>query len=69
VDAGFSAKPSEPLQKCKIAFISAARTSCALNPAQLIKVMEFLYRRHPEIGMRIELLIKPGASGFVGSDT
>jgi hypothetical protein len=31
--------------------------------------MEFLYRRHPEIGMRIELLIKPGASGFVGSDT
>jgi len=31
--------------------------------------MQFLYRRHPEIGMRIELLIKPGGSGFMGSDT
>jgi hypothetical protein len=69
VDARFSAETLQPLKKSKIAFISAARTSCALNPAQLIKVMQFLYRRHPEIRMRIELLKKPSASGFVGSDT
>jgi hypothetical protein len=31
--------------------------------------MQFLYRRHPEIGMGIELLIKPGGSGFMGADT
>jgi len=31
--------------------------------------MEFLYRRHPEVRMGIELLIKPGASSFMGSDT
>src|SRR6266436_1624210 len=30
--------------------------------------MQFLYGRHPEIGMRIELLIKPGRSAFVSSD-
>jgi hypothetical protein len=30
------------------------------NPAQLIKIMQFLYRRHPEIRMGVELLIKPG---------
>jgi hypothetical protein len=43
--------------------------SGALNPAQLIKVMQLLYRRDPEIRMRIELLIKPGGSGFMGTDT
>jgi hypothetical protein len=43
--------------------------SGALNSAQLIKVMQLLYRRHPEIGMGIELLIEPGASSFMGSDT
>src|SRR6266487_1790602 len=31
--------------------------------------MEFLYRRHPEVRMGIELLIKPSASSFMGSDT
>jgi len=31
--------------------------------------MEFLYRRHPEVRMGIELLIKPGASSFMSSDT
>src|SRR4029077_20092542 len=69
VDARFSAKALEPLQKSTIAVVSATRMSCALNPAQLIKVMQFLYRRHPEIRMGIELLIKPGGSGFMGPDT
>jgi hypothetical protein len=30
--------------------------------------MQFLYWRHPEIWMGVELLIKPGRSAFVGSD-
>src|SRR4029450_1013979 len=56
-------------QKAKVAFISTARRRCPLNPAQLIKIMEFLYRRHPKIRMPVQLLIKPGRSAFVGSDT
>src|SRR5690349_17156277 len=51
-----------------IALVSALRSRRVLNPAQLIKIMQFLYRRHPEIRMRVELLIKPGRSAFVGSD-
>ena len=39
-----------------------------LNPAQLIKIMQFLHRRHPEIRMGVELLIKPCRSAFVRSD-
>src|SRR5260370_32202348 len=30
--------------------------------------MQFLYGRHPEIRMGVELLIKPGRSAFVSSD-
>ena len=30
--------------------------------------MEFLYWRHPEIGMRLELPIKPRGSGFLRSN-
>jgi hypothetical protein len=56
-------------QKAKIALVSAARRRCALNPAQLIQVMQLLYWRHPEIRMGIELLIKPGSSAFVGAHT
>src|SRR5207247_9178175 len=55
-------------QKAKIALVSAARRRCALNPAQLIQVMQLLYRRHPEIRMGVELLIKPGRSAFVDAD-
>ena len=29
--------------------------------------MQFLYRRHPEIGMPLELLIKPRGSGLLRS--
>jgi len=68
IDTRFSAKSLEPLQKSKIAVISIARATSALNPAQLIKVMQFLYGRHPEIRMGIKLLIEPGGSGFVRSD-
>lgn len=39
-----------------------------LDPAQLIKIMKFLYGRQPEIGMRVELLIEPRRSTLVGSD-
>ena len=31
--------------------------------------MEFLYWRHPEIGMRLQLPIKPRGSGFLRSNT
>jgi len=33
-------------QKAKIALVSAAWRKCAVNPAQLIQVMQLLYWRH-----------------------
>src|SRR4030095_15503923 len=69
VDARFRAKTFEPFQKSTIAFVSTTRLGSALNSAHLIKVMQFLYRRHPEIWMGIELLIQPGCARFMGADT
>jgi len=40
-----------------------------MNPAQFIKIMQFLYGRHPEIRMRVELLIKPCRSSFLSAHT
>jgi hypothetical protein len=65
----FGAEDPYVFQKAKIAFVSAARRRYALNPAQLIQVMQLLYWRHPEIRMGVELLIKPGRSAFVDSHT
>src|SRR5439155_12238172 len=36
-----------------------------LRFVQLIEVMQFLHWRHPEIGMSLQLPIKPGAAGFL----
>src|SRR6266446_4342818 len=69
VDTRFGTEALHALQKAKIALVSATRRACALNPAQFIKIMQFLYRRHPEIRMRVELLIKPCRSTFLSSDT
>jgi hypothetical protein len=64
----FGAEAVQALKKMKIALISAPWRVRVLDPAQLIKVMQFLYGRHPEIWMGIELLIKPCRPAFVGSD-
>jgi hypothetical protein len=40
-----------------------------LRPVQIVQVLEFLYWRHPEIGVRLELPIKPRGSGFLRSNT
>jgi hypothetical protein len=64
----FGAEAIQALKETKIALVSAARRGRVLNPAQLVKIMQFLYGRHPEIRMRVELLIKPCRSAFVGSD-
>src|SRR5204863_7552981 len=37
------------------------------NPAEFIKIMQFLYWRHPEIGMVSELPIKPRGPALLGS--
>jgi len=65
----FRAEAVQTLKKMTIALISTAPRGRVFNPAQLIKIMQFLYRRHPEIRMGIELLIKPCRPAFVGSDT
>src|SRR5437667_9588454 len=57
------------LEKANIALISTARRRWALDPAQLIKIMQLLQRRHPEIRMGVELLIEPGRSALMDSDT
>src|SRR5437879_12534433 len=36
-----------------------------LRFVQLIEVMQFLHWRHPEIGMSLQLPIKPGGAGFL----
>jgi CBS domain-containing protein len=64
----FGAEAIQALKEMKIALVSAARRGRVLNPAQLVKIMQFLYGRHPEIRVRVELLIKPCRSAFVGSD-
>src|SRR6266481_4307265 len=69
VDTRFGTEALHALQKAKIALVSATRRACALNPAQFIKIMQFLYRRHPEIRMRVELLIKPCRSSFLSAHT
>jgi hypothetical protein len=35
------------------------------RPIQSIQVMQLLYRRHPEIGMWLQLPIKPRSSSFL----
>jgi len=40
-----------------------------LRFVQLIEVMQFLHWRHPEIGMSLQLPIKPGGAGFLRSHT
>jgi hypothetical protein len=64
----FGAEAIQALKKMTIALIPAARRNRVLNPAQLIKILQFLYGRHPEIRMGVELLIKPRRSAFVSSD-
>src|SRR5437868_15470711 len=36
-----------------------------LRFVQLIEVMQFLHWRHPEIGMLLQLPMKPGGAGFL----
>jgi hypothetical protein len=64
----FGAEALQALKKMTIALVSALRSRRVFNPAQLIKIMQFFYRRHPEVRMRVELLIKPRRPAFVGSD-
>ena len=65
----FGAEAFQALKKMTIALVSELRNRRVFDPAQLIKIMQFLYGRHPEIRMRVELLIKPRGPAFVGSDT
>src|SRR5438105_2606880 len=64
----FGTEGVQVFKEMKIALVSEAWRGRVLDPAQLIKIMQFLYRRHPEIRMGVELLIKPCRSTFVGSD-
>jgi hypothetical protein len=55
------------LQKRGIALVSATWRMKLLCFVQLIKVMQFLHWRHPEIGMSLQLPIKPGGACFLRS--
>lgn len=37
----------------------------ALRSVQTVQVMQFLYRRHPKIRVRLQLPIEPRCSGFL----
>src|SRR6516165_2796441 len=69
VQVRFGTEAVYTFEKATIALISTAWRRCALDFAQLIKVMELLQRRHPDIRMSVELLIEPGRSAFMNSDT
>ena len=58
-----------PVYKRTVARVSAPRRMKLLGSSWLVEIMEFLYGRHPEIGMRLELLVEPRGSGFLGSNT
>src|SRR5947199_10837766 len=66
---GSVAQALQALEKAKITLVSGTRRICKHRPAELIEIMKFLYRRHPEIGVPSELSIKPSRSGFLGADT
>jgi hypothetical protein len=52
-------------QKPPVAFILATGGIPSFDSAQGIEVMQFLYRRHPEIRMQSELVMKPRGSTFL----
>src|SRR5918996_3467359 len=55
VDIGQGAQAIYALQKASVAIVSAARWVYAFSLGQLVKIMQFLQRRHPEIGMWLAL--------------
>jgi hypothetical protein len=69
VQVRFGTEAVDVLEEPTIAVISTARRRRALYSAQLIKIMQLLQRRHPEIGMGVELLVEPGRSAFMDSNT
>src|SRR5262245_29480625 len=69
VQVRFGTETVYTFEETPIAFISTARRRCALDSAQLVKIMQLLQRRHPEIGMGVQLLVEPGRSAFMKSDT
>ena len=68
VHVRFGAEIFYAFEKAEIALISATWRRGAFDVAQLIKIMQLLERRHPEIRMGVELLIKPGRSALVGAN-
>src|SRR6476646_11175229 len=55
------------LQKGGVVLVSRSWRMKPLHSVQLIEVMQFLYRRHPEIRVALELLIQPRGSGLLRS--
>ena len=67
VDVRLVTQVLHALQEANIAFISGARRMEPLRSIQSVEVMQFLNRRHPKIGMSIELLINPRGSRFLSA--
>ena len=65
IDMALHAQIFDALQKTKVTFVFGARRLMSLRSVQIVEVMQFLYRWHPEIGMRLELPIEPRGSGFL----
>ena len=57
IDMGSHAQVFDALQKTSITSVLRARRTMSFRSVQIVEVMEFLYRGHPEIGMRLELPI------------
>src|SRR5262249_14028541 len=69
IDMALHAQIFHALEKTTVPFIAGARRKVSLRSVQVVQVMEFFYWRHPEIGMRVELPIKPRSPGFLCADT
>ena len=63
-----SAEALQLLEESDIALVLIARRGGGRGVPAFIEIVQFLARRHPEIRMRRELMVKPGGAGFLRTD-
>jgi hypothetical protein len=68
IDMASHAQVFDARDKTSVALVIGPRRMTSLRPVQIVQVMELLHRRHPEIGMRLELPIKPRRSCLLCSN-
>jgi hypothetical protein len=68
IDMASHAQILDAFDKTSVSVVVGARRLMSLRPVKIVEVMELLYWRHPEIGMRLQLSVKPRGSGLLRSN-